>query len=171
MSRRSLRPSRVLRPALLAALPMALGCGTPARPPEPAAVLLAEPEGELEPTERGAPEAPVQVGGSVLPFSVSASGHDGHAPELAADGQLATRWSHYGRGSWLQADLGSAQHVRAVQVAWYRGDHRSNRFTVSVSTDGARYTPVFTGASSGRTLAPERYAFRPQHGRFVRVTV
>lgn len=163
-----LRPLSLLGLLLACREPQEVG---PTAPPLP---VIAEPEGELEGEleATGETAAGPAVAGDAAPLRLlEASGSDGHAPALATDGRLSTRWSQYGRGAWLQADVGSLRTLEAVQVAWHRGERRYNRFTLSVSEDGARFRPVFTGLSSGHSAAPERYAFRPVPGRYVRVTV
>jgi hypothetical protein len=103
--------------------------------------------------------------------SVSASGDDGNTPANAIDGNLSTRWSSLGRGQWIQGDLGAVKSLSAMDIAWFRGNERSSRFTISTSADGAAFSPVFSGSSSGRTVALERYTFQAASARYVRVTV
>src|SRR5262245_30402650 len=65
--------------------------------------------------------------------SVRASGSDGNLPQNVLDGRLDTRWSAYGVGSWLIADLGSNQPVCGVAIAFYRGNLRTSPFQVLAS--------------------------------------
>lgn len=101
----------------------------------------------------------------------TASGHDGNVPANAIDGNLSTRWSSLGRGQWVQGDLGAVKSLTALDIAWYRGNERASRFTVSTSTDGASFSPAYSGTSSGRTTSLERYTFAARNARYVRVTV
>ncbi|MBM7119479.1 discoidin domain-containing protein [Archangium primigenium] len=112
--------------------------------------------------------APVLAAGGFV--SATASGHDGNTPAQAIDGVLSTRWSADGKGQWLQADLGRAQSLSGLEIAWYRGDERSSRFTLATSTDGKSFTTVYAGASV-KQKAAERYAFPAHTARYVRVTV
>jgi hypothetical protein len=105
--------------------------------------------------------------------AVSASGDDGNVPANVLDGNLNTRWScdMSTAPCWIQADLGSVQHVSSVSVAWYNGNLRSNTFSIAVSTSGAAFSGVFSGTSSGTTASLETYPFAATDARYVRVTV
>jgi hypothetical protein len=103
--------------------------------------------------------------------SATASGNDGNVPANAIDGSLATRWSNLGSGSWLTGDMGQVKSLKAVDIAWYRGDTRASRFTLLVSMDGTTFTQVFSGTSSGLTASYERYTFSAVNARYVKVTV
>lgn len=104
---------------------------------------------------------------------VSASGHeDVNPPANAIDNSIRTRWSNFGFGSWIRADLGQQMAVCSVDIAWYKGDMRVNDFTISVSSDGRSYTEVYSGENSGETTGPEKYTLKEAvTARYVRVTV
>lgn len=120
----------------------------------------------FQPSGGGTPEC------SEAPIaSVRASGDDGNVPANAIDGSLATRWSNLGKGSFLQADLGSAKTVCSASVAWYSGTTRRSTFRVMLSTDGTTFTQAFAGQSSGTTNALQTYALSPTTARFVRIVV
>ena len=102
--------------------------------------------------------------------SVIASGNDGNGPRNTLDDQLTTRWSNQGKGSWIDYDLGASRTVSGATIAWHQGNQRTNNFTLSVSTDGLSYTPVYTGTSSGTTAAAETYSFSARTARRLRVT-
>jgi hypothetical protein len=105
------------------------------------------------------------------PTAIRANGNDGNVPANVADNDFGTRWSRLGKGSYIEFDLGATKSVCQVQVAWYRGNLRRSRFTVSVSPDRRSFTQVFSGQSSGTSTAMESYAFAPTSGRYVRITV
>src|SRR4030095_9875202 len=65
-----------------------------------------------------------------LPISgVTASGSEsGYPPSNVLDNNLATRWSSYGIGQFITADLGSIQNICSVDIAWYRGNERAYHF-------------------------------------------
>jgi len=102
---------------------------------------------------------------------VSASANDGNAPANVLDGNLATRWSNLGKGSWIRGDLGATKSLCSVSVAWYAGDQRKATFKVQVSADGTTFTDVVGGQSSGSSNALETYTFAPRSGRYIRVVV
>lgn len=118
--------------------------------------------------------SPVEAADSCAPQSpvaVTASAHDGNVPANVTDGDLGTRWSALGRGSWIQLDLGASTTICRTAIAWYRGDVRRNRFRISVSEDGRNFRQVYAGESSGSTTSPEPQTFTSRAGRYVRVTV
>jgi hypothetical protein len=102
---------------------------------------------------------------------VLASGHDGNVPQNTLDDRLDTRWSNFGKGSWIDYDLGSLRSISGVAIAWHAGNQRSSNFTLSTSPDGYAYTPFYTGRSSGTTTAAETYAFAARSARRLRITV
>jgi hypothetical protein len=103
--------------------------------------------------------------------AITAIGDDGNVPANTLDKDLDTRWSHYGIGSWITADLGTQEAICSIDIAWYRGDERSNDFIVSVSSDGTTFTNVYSGESSGDTTAFEKYSFQQVDARYVKITV
>ncbi len=88
----------------------------------------------------------------------------------AIDGDLTTRWSGKGTGSFITADLGASKRVCGLNVGWYLGDARTNNFSVSVSEDGSQFKTVFSGTSA-RTLARQSFTFAPELARYVRLSV
>src|SRR5262249_17308507 len=88
---------------------------------------------------------------------VTASGTDGNVPSNVLDNNLSTRWSSYGIGQTITLDLGTTKALCSAQIAWYRGNLRTNTFKISVSSDGSTFTDVFTGKSSGTTTGLEMY--------------
>ncbi len=96
---------------------------------------------------------------------------EGNVPQNTLDNNINTRWSNLGFPSWIQYDLGESQPICSVDVAWYRGDLRVNRFTISVSNDGITFTPIFSGQSSGKTTGLESYNVPDTIGQYMRITV
>jgi glucose/arabinose dehydrogenase len=74
-------------------------------------------------------------------------------------------------GQFITANLGTAQTVCSVDIAWFNGNSRQYHFVISTSTDGNTFTQRFSGDSSGTTLNSEKYTFAAVDARFVRVTV
>src|SRR2546427_5622188 len=103
--------------------------------------------------------------------AVTAIGNDTNIPANAIDGNLATRWSNLGVGSWIKLDLGSQQTGCSTDIAWYLGNQRSNNFVISTSTDGNTFANVYTGTSSGTTASFENYNFADVTARYVMITV
>lgn len=113
------------------------------------------------------------AGSPLTPIRATASAaQDGSPASAAIDNNLATRWAAEGLGQWLQLDLGSPIPVSAAQIAWSSGDTRRSFFKIETSPDGAAYTEVFNGESSGTTAGFETFAFTggTTTARYVRVT-
>lgn len=124
-------------------------------------LLLTAPATELAPgLETGERAARVVV--------ATASDHQApYMPANAADGDPVTRWTAPNH-AWLQLDLGARQEVTGVDVTIGQGDKRSAFFRLEISVDGETWTPVFEGASSGKTAGFERLRFPPAPARWVR---
>jgi predicted phosphodiesterase len=89
------------------------------------------------------------------------------------DGDLNTRWSNDGIGSWIQLDLGSSNSICSINIAWYEGNERQNDFVISSSSDGAKFSNILTTKSSGTTLNKEKYSVSSAdiNARYIRITV
>ena len=87
------------------------------------------------------------------------------------DGDLGTRWSNNGVGSWIQADLETSKIICSVNIAWYKGNERQNSFAISASSDGINFSNIFNGKSSGLTLNHEKYKIADTNARYLRITV
>ncbi len=114
--------------------------------------------------------APAQRPAAVRVVMVSASGDDGHEPANTEDADLDTRWSDEGDGTWISYDLGSAQTVGSVALAWYQGDARVFTFDVQVSSNNSSWTTVLSKRqTSGSTIGLETYNFADTSARYVRI--
>lgn len=103
--------------------------------------------------------------------SVIASGSEaGNPPTNTFDDRLDTRWSNYGRGSFIDYDLGSVRPISGAAIAWHLGDTQINNFILYISLDGYTYTQVYSGRNSA-TRAAETYTFPTVNARRLRITV
>lgn len=93
-----------------------------------------------------------------------------NVPARTIDNSFSTRWANYGTGSWIKYDLGQAQTICSVDVAWYRGSSRAYNFVVSASLDGSTFTDVYSGKSS-KVSSLQRYDIPDTEAKFVRLTV
>lgn len=110
--------------------------------------------------------APACTASSVA--AVSASSDDGNVPPNTLDNNLATRWSASGDGQWIQFDLGSVKQVCSASIAFYKGNERRSIFALEGSTDGLSWSPLWSGQSSGTSLAQELFSFTRTDARYVR---
>ena len=97
----------------------------------------------------------------------AALGH--HAPARTIDGDMATRWAAQGDGQWIVYDIGAVAMVSEVAIAWFQGDRRQTFFAMETSVDGADWTEVFRGGSSGATSDFESYTFAAAPARYLRI--
>ncbi|MEJ2857572.1 MULTISPECIES: polysaccharide lyase family 7 protein [unclassified Saccharothrix] len=101
---------------------------------------------------------------------VTALTDDGNVPANTLDNDPTTRWSAEGDGVWIRYDLGAAQDVGSVSIAWHKGDTRRATFDVQLSQDSTSWTTVLARkSSSGTTLQPESYDFPDASARYVRI--
>jgi hypothetical protein len=92
-------------------------------------------------------------------------------PNNIIDNNFNTVWSYYGKGSWIQLDLGSSKNICSVNIAWYKGNERQNNFVISTSTDGTTYKTVLSSKSSGSTLSFDKYVIPATSARYVKIIV
>ena len=105
-------------------------------------------------------------------LGVSASASDTNFPASGVlDSNPQTFWSTYGKGAWLQLDLGKVNTVCSLDIAWYKGNQRNVNFIISVSKDGSTYKNVFDSKSSGTTTSFERYDLQDSSARYIKITV
>jgi hypothetical protein len=105
-------------------------------------------------------------------LGVSASASDKSFPASAVlDLNPQTLWSTYGKGSWIQLDLGKVKTVCSVDIAWYKGDERGNNFLISISKDGLSYKNLPDAKSSGTASSFEKYDVQDIAGRYIKITV
>jgi hypothetical protein len=105
-------------------------------------------------------------------LGVSASASDTNFPASAVlDLNPQTLWSTYGKGAWLQLDLGKVQTICSLDISWYKGNQRNVNFIISVSKDGSTYKNVFDSKSSGTTTSFESYDLQNVDARYIKITV
>lgn len=129
---------------------------------------------EIDPTGTGGGGGGGGSGGGQTwtPTNLYAVGDDGNPVSNTSDGDLNTRWSNYGSGSWMTVDLGSSKAIDKVGISWYKGAERTNDFVISTSDDNTTFADKFTGTSSGTTEAIETYDISPDvTARYVKITV
>lgn len=98
--------------------------------------------------------------------------NDGNVPANTIDGVISgnSRWSSLGANKAIQYDLGGNANVKAVSIAWFKGNERTAFFEVETSADGSNWTPVLAAAqSSGTTTNLESYTLVESTGRFVKI--
>lgn len=96
------------------------------------------------------------------------------APSLPAnqafDGNLATRWSaNYNGIRWIAGDLGKAQTVNEVTIAWEGASAKD--YTISTSLDGSTWTVVATKTGMPESKRTDVVSFDPVSARHVKVEI
>ncbi len=144
--------------------------GPPAASPPATDVLAAPTAGDLGTTASGLTTSNCR---QLTPVKATASGDDGQGSVAANthDDNLTTRWSGFGKGSWLTLDLGTSQSLAGATIAWHQGTARQNHFTLATSEDGTTFTQAYA-ATSALTASAQTYRFTSLHkARYLRVTV
>jgi len=93
-------------------------------------------------------------------------------PERSLDGDPKTAWMAEGDGEWIQYDLGSVQTLKAVTLAFAKGNERVYTVDIQVSETGAdkSWTPVLKEVkNSGKSNDPESFDTKSSRARYVRV--
>lgn len=101
--------------------------------------------------------------------------NDNEAPQFAVDGDTTKKWCATGTPPHeLTIDLGAEATVSQVAIAHAEAggegaDMNTKAYTISVSTDGAEFTPVTTVTknSAGSTLD----TFAPVNARYIKLSV
>jgi hypothetical protein len=97
-------------------------------------------------------------------------------PGNTVDGNLAAASSWRAeikdpdKGQWIQYDLGAEKPLDNVQIAFLSGSKRIYRFKIEGSTDGEKWTELFSGASGGQTAELETFDAGGASARYVRLT-
>jgi len=108
-----------------------------------------------------------QIRPTIFGFSSQESEH-GNVAQNAIDGNLNTRWTSEGFGEWLALDLGTAQPVTAIGLAFFRGDSRQYFFEIQISLDGENWETIYAGNSSGTTNEEEFIPLPEVMARYIR---
>ena len=113
------------------------------------------------------------------PLTIISATDDGlyeetHGPENSIDGNFdpESRWSNLGQGEpkYLLLDLGALQRVKAVSIAWYKGNERKATYAIASSVDGTQFELIQeAGLSEGKTLAFETQQVTPHMARYIRI--
>jgi hypothetical protein len=85
------------------------------------------------------------------------------------DNNPDTTWSHFRKGSFIQADLGKSSVICSVDIQWF--NESAYKFVISVSENGVNFNDVVSSVSTGQSDSPERYNVPDVNARYVRVTV
>lgn len=101
---------------------------------------------------------------------ISSGSETGNPATNTMDERLDTRWSNYGKGSFIDYDLGTVRPISGAAIAWHLGTTQINNFILYISLDGYTYTQVYSGRNSA-TLAAETYTFPTINARRLRITV
>ncbi len=84
----------------------------------------------------------------------------GNPPAHVIDNNLDTRWAQAGINQWILFDFGEERDVEAIDISYYLGNTRTNKFNVQFSYNGTTFRNVLSNKeSSGLTDELERYYF------------
>ena len=102
--------------------------------------------------------------------SISADAEQSANPASnAIDPDSESRWSGFGSPVNLDLDLGSVNLIDYVNIAYHKGDERTNSFQAYTSTNNSDWVLVGTKVSSGSTLNLETFDLNNSNGRYLRL--
>ncbi len=109
------------------------------------------------------------------PVDTSGKKNDNEKAEYAADGTVDINkfWGTIPAPQWWKVDLEKEYSVDRIQVVPYFDGRRYYQYTVEVSTDGQKWTPV-VDASKNMTAGTEKgytHKFNPTNARYVKVNM
>ncbi|MEP3575564.1 MAG: Ig-like domain-containing protein [Cyclobacteriaceae bacterium] len=93
-------------------------------------------------------------------------------PSNTIDGNLAdeSRWSSEDYGAQLTIAACEAKHTDAIGIKWYRGNKRRAFFDLEVSLDSSTWRTIYSGASSGTSVAQEGFLVGGDSIKYLRYT-
>lgn len=95
----------------------------------------------------------------------ASSEQSGNSAQNAIDGKAISRWSAKGKDEWLEIDLGNYKSINAIEMAFFKGDERTQEFSVYI--EGSRI--LYDVKSSGKTLGLQRFTFDEKKGSEVTI--
>jgi hypothetical protein len=98
---------------------------------------------------------------------VTASGSDANIPAMSIDNNLSTRWSAEG-SAWIQYDMGSAQTLQNVKIAFHKGSERNFKFDLLTSADGITWATAGANLQSQKNNNLQTFSLNNASGRYVR---
>ncbi len=97
----------------------------------------------------------------------ASSAQRGNDPPHAIDANQGTRWSSEGKGQWLLFELDKPIPFSEFEAGFSRGNRRYS-FSVETSSDGKKWSKVFSGKSSGAGDGIKKFPAPNAVGRFIR---
>jgi hypothetical protein len=111
---------------------------------------------------------PMDLDQKINIVAVDASANDGNIPEGTLDSDLTTNWAAQGKGQWIRFDLGTAQPIDQIYIAFTRGDIRFDYFDIGASNSPDAYGIVQSGLrSSGDTLVYQKFDITNANARYL----
>jgi hypothetical protein len=94
-------------------------------------------------------------------IKVRSNGDDGNVAANTIDNNLGTRWSSSLPDAYLMYSLPCPVSFSQVGIAFYKGNERKTFFDILVSSDSLKWNTIYTGQSSGSSLATEFFKVSP----------
>jgi hypothetical protein len=108
----------------------------------------------------------------ILPVKSATASSDegnGNVASNTIDKNLATRWAALGNGQWVKLDMGAADTIRSLNIAWYRGFERSASFDVQTSLNNSTWKTVYSGNTSGTSVTFEKVKLSAAVARYIKI--
>lgn len=107
----------------------------------------------------------------LTPSEINASSFQSpNYPANVDDQSGLTRWAADGLGEWISFTFAEQMTIRAVDLAFFNGQHRVADFSIESSSDGQHWELVASFSSSGLTSSPEGFLLpEPVNSRYLRL--
>ncbi|MBP3361249.1 MAG: discoidin domain-containing protein [Clostridia bacterium] len=93
-----------------------------------------------------------------------------NTPQNTIDNDVSTKWAANGY-QWIQYDLGEVKSLNAIGLLWMKAATRSERFAVSVSSDGKSFRQIVSARSLAVQNDYEYVIMSDIPVRYVRISV
>lgn len=101
--------------------------------------------------------------------TISASSDDGNSPNNVVDDDLGSRWSAKGEGESITFKLEESIEVSRVDIAFYKGDKRTNYVEIQVSQDGSNWQTLFDGGQPQSTIELQTFSVDKTSAKYLRI--
>ncbi|MGF1684664.1 DUF1501 domain-containing protein [Photobacterium minamisatsumaniensis] len=93
-----------------------------------------------------------------------------HTPEMAVDGDSATKWTAHGLGITYTLELAAPVTLSEIKWSQAKGDVRQYFVEIAVSTDGTSFSPVSSVTTPGTTTGLVSFPVVAENVKYVRLT-
>jgi hypothetical protein len=101
---------------------------------------------------------------------ITYNGSDNDSLKAVIDHNQSTFWSGMELGSRITLDLNSQIDMCYIEIAWDKGNSRSNNYSIHSSNDGISFKKIGDANSSGKSEFPEEFALKDVEARYIAIS-